>query len=493
MEAIRWMESSLVHGPGDVQGEPLRLPLFLKRYLLRLYSYDPAGCEGLRPDGSPHRCRPVYRRSLLGMPKGNMKTELLAAVALEKLAGPTAPASPEVRVAAAAFDQADLLFGSASVMVTEGPLRDRFHVFDTEIRPKDQPGVLKRIAAAAGTTDGGRTTCFIADELHEWTGGKERVHLVNSNSLAKREAGLELNISTAGFDRSTLLGRLYDHGRRIASGEVVDPRFLFEWWESTGSWDLSDDAQLREAVIEANPICDSWKDPRDIMARFRDPEVPLHEGLRYFLNRWAVAPARWMPPDAWSAARRVRQPVSRERVWIGFDGSSSRDNTALVCITSDGHLMTLGVWERNQQDPDWRVPREEVDARLADAVARFDVARIWCDPAGWEREVTDWQREFGDERVQPYTQSAERMAPACDNFRTAVLSGTVTHDGSPVLERNVLNAVTRETRWGLSISKDAKNSPRKIDAAIAAVLAHRAMTTQPEAPKPKPRHPFASF
>ena len=46
--------------------------------------------------------------------------------------------------------------------------------------------------------------------------------------------------------------------------------------------------------------------------------------------------------------------------------------------------------------------------------------------------------------------------------------------GHPALERALANAVTRETRWGLSIMKEAKNSTRKIDPAVAAVLARLA-------------------
>jgi phage terminase large subunit-like protein len=412
-----------------------------------------------------------------------MKTELMAAIGLEKLAGPTAPPSPEVRIAAASFEQADTLFGSASVMVTEGPLAPFFHVFDTEIRPKDQPGVLKRIAAAAGTTDGGRTTCFIADELHEWTGGRERVHLVNSNSLAKREAGLELNISTAGYDRDTLLGQLYDHGRRIASGEVSDQRFLFEWWESTGNWDLSDPAQLLSAIVEANPVCDSWLTPERVAERFRDPEVPMHEAVRYYLNRWAVAPSRWMAPDPWDAQRRAITVADGTPIVIGFDGSASRDNTALVAMTLEGHAWPLGVWERDPHRPDWRVPREAVHARLADAMNRYDVRLLLCDPAGWTAEIEGWAAEFGAERVVVFPQTNERMAPAADRFRAGVVNGEITHSGDPTLTRNVLNAITRETRWGLAIGKDHRDSPRKVDAAVAAVLADAARALAMAAPQ----------
>ena len=63
------------------------------------------------------------------------------------------------------------------------------------------------------------------------------------------------------------------------------------------------------------------------------------------------------------------------------------------------------------------------------------------------------------------------MAPACDRFYGAVVAGTMTHDGDPRLTRHVLNARARETRHGRVITKDHRDSPRRIDAAVAAVVA----------------------
>jgi phage terminase large subunit-like protein len=475
------MERNLVHGPGDVQGEPFRLPGYLRRFLYRLYAVDPSG-------------RRIVRRALLGVAKGNMKTELMAAVGLAELAGPVAPKAPEVRIAAASFDQADILFGTAKVMVEEGPLKDRFHVFDTEIIPKDQPGVLKRIAAAAGTKDGGRTTCYIADELHEWTGPKARNHLVNSNSLAKRANGLELNISTAGADRDSLLGTLYDYGRRLANGEEVNPRFLFEWWESVGDWNLDDEGELRAALREANPASDDIPALLDsAVARYHDPDVPAHEFARYFLNRWTPPPARWLSSSNIEAARRsVLLPPDGAPVVLGFDGSATRDWTSLALAPASGpcHIHLLGNWERNPHDPDWRVPRAEVDARVADAFRRWDVRVMVGDPAGWTSELQAWADEYGEERVLVIPQTAERMAPAADVFRAELCDGRLTVDDHPALVRALGNAVTRETRWGLSISKDARNSVRKIDPAIAAILARMARDLIPATAE---RHHWKAF
>lgn len=475
------METYLVHGPGDVQGEPFRLPGYLRRFLHRLYFVDPTG-------------RRIVRRALLGVAKGNLKTELMAAVGLAELAGPVAPKAPEVRIAAASFDQADILFGTAKVMIEEGPLRDRFHVFDTEIIPKDQPGVLRRIAAAAGTKDGGRTTCYIADELHEWTGPKARNHLVNSNSLAKRANGLELNISTAGAERDSLLGQLYDYGRRLDSGEIANPRFLFEWWESIAAWNLDDDAELRRALLEANPAGDDLPFLLDnAVARYHDPDVPAHEFARYYLNRWTPAPSRWLTEEQIRSARRpVPAPADGVPIVLGFDGSATRDWTSLVGCQVEGkpHAFMIGNWERNPHDPDWMVPRAEVDARVVEAFRRWNVRLMVADPAGWTSEVQNWADEFGDERVIVVPQTAERMAPAADTFRAELRAGDLTFDGHPALERALANAVTRETRWGLSIAKDARNSPRKIDPAIAAILARMARDLVPE---PAPRRRWHAF
>jgi phage terminase large subunit-like protein len=167
-------------------------------------------------------------------------------------------------------------------------------------------------------------------------------------------------------------------------------------------------------------------------------------------------------------------------------GSTSRDWTALIgCTLKDTpHVFVVGIWERNEHDPDRSVPRMEIDARGADAFRRYKVRMMACDPAGWTQEIEGWAMRYGETIVQLIPQTAERMAPACDVFRAELTSGRLTHDGNPALERALGNAVTRETRWGLSIVKDAKNSPRKIDPAVAAVLARLARNL---APQPKAR------
>ena len=71
--------------------------------------------------------------------------------------------------------------------------------------------------------------------------------------------------------------------------------------------------------------------------------------------------------------------------------------------------------------------------------------------------------------------TAARMGPATARFYALVVDQELTHDGGTPLARHVANAILREDSRGARLSKEAKDSPRRIDAAVAAVMAvHRA-------------------
>lgn len=432
------------------------------------------------------------------MGKGNAKTELFADDAVTCLAGPVAPLSPNIPVAAASWEQANRLFGAMRLSIEEGPLAEPFkgHVFEDRIEHPDHQGVISRIAAIAGTNDGGLPSAIYEDELHEWEGERrERVDVVLGNSLHKRSpraqlpdgrvliGGQQNRISTAGDDPDSLLKRLYDHGRKVSSGELEDQRFLFLWWEAGDEHDLDSEQGLIDAILEANPAAGTFLDIENLIERFNDTSVARYEFERYHLNRWVSAPDAWIPLDRWMGRRRkdgLVWPGNGARVWLGFDGSKSRDSTALIGITADKHTFVVKTWERDQRDPEWTVPRNQVDHEVDEAFKRWDVQLMQCDPPRWEREVEDWAERYPGRVLAFDTNVYQLMAPAVGRFHDAVMDATLTHDGDPVLARHVANARTKETRWGLVITKEDKDSPRRIDAAVAAVLAHDGMTAPAE-------------
>jgi phage terminase large subunit-like protein len=156
---------------------------------------------------------------------------------------------------------------------------------------------------------------------------------------------------------------------------------------------------------------------------------------------------------------------------LAFDGSYRRDATALVAVTLDGFVSPLAVWERpDRAAPDWKVPRSEVDDAITAAMERFDVAELAVDPPGWAAEIDGWRELYGDVVVEFPTNQRGRMAPACDRFVTGVLEGGLTHDGSAVLARHVGHCAAKDTPFGRVVTKEHPDSPRKIDAAVAAVV-----------------------
>lgn len=462
--AVAWIEANVVHGEGDLFGQPFRCSDDQRRFLDNLLRYN------------PKTGRLIVRRAVLGRAKGWGKTEFVAALALFFLAGPLAPKAPNIPIAAASFEQADLLFGSARVMASEGPLKPHLETFDTEILLRDSPGKMFRVAAAAGTNDGGRPTLFCADELHEWTGNKARVFLVISNSIAKRQDGLVLVISTAGSEDSELLRSLYDYGKAVESGEIDDPEFLLDWAEADEALNPHDGPEVRRLMaLQANPHAEQFGTLEHVERRWH--EIAEHEWRRYFANQWVILAAEsWLPDGAWQACRSDVDLVDGEPTWVGLDMALKHDTVAVVYGQwIDGVFVTRHrAWLPNGDTVDVA----SVEQFLRDLHRRYDVQEIAYDPAYFQRSA-EVLADDGLPMVE-FPQSAQRMVPACQTAYELVCGGLVAHDGSPVYSDQVTSAAPRSTGEGWRLSKG--KAKRKIDAAIALVMCVDRATRRVEAP-----------
>lgn len=473
------MEENLVYGPGDLEGSPYRLDPFQKDFLKDLYRVH------------PETGRRVVQTGVLSVGKGGAKSELEAAIDLFELAGRCViddegrkafRRSIDIPVAAASYWQADLVFSAAMKMCE--PFADLLDVYEKEISLKDGRGKIYKVAAAAGTNDGLRPTSVSIDELHEWTGNKERVYTVLTNGLTKRRDAFEIIISTAGDPGVShkLMGK-YEYGKKVASGEVVDESFLMHWYEADADCDISDHDVLVSEVEKANPA--SWIDPERIAKRFEVDRVPEHVFRRYYLNQWVTGGTTWLPAGEWDARADLSVEVAdRSRIVMTFDGSYNSDSTVLIGATLDTdqpHVFEIGAWERPDNQTEWQVDRAEVDAAVDEAFRRFDVVEFACDTARWGLYFDQWEERYG-ERVVEYPQERRRMAPATAKFYDAVTQGLLTHDGSLVLARHVGNATVKQIPGGrYMLQKD--HPDRKIDAAVAAVMAFdRATWRREQAP-----------
>lgn len=459
---IRWIETHCVFTNGEWIGKPFRLQTWQKLLILALFELDPA--TGLR----------LYRWALIGVPKKNGKTELAAALALYFLIGDGEPA-PLIVCAAASDDQADLVYSAARTMCELSPtLRLVTEVFDSEIQVPSIPGAkLKRVAAASGTNDGQNIHVVICDELHEWVGTKgENVWTVLTNGTGARRQPLVLQITTAGYDLTTVLGRQYEWARTGA-----DPAYFFHWSQAPDDCDHRDPAMW----AKANPSFGVT-----IQAAFLEDQLtkkPESVFRRYFLNQWVATEDSWLPTGAW---RNCRSDLELERgrpTWVGIDYAPRRDSTAVVTGQRVGRdiVVRARVWSNpfrpgTPEHDGWTTNMDEIANYLRELREQYPVRTSHDDPEhrGGPMFVYD-PHQFRDKAKElalegllmvEFPQTNPRLVPASALLHEQIMQRRIAHDGDPVLARHVGNVVKLDTDRGWRMGKP-KGSPKHIDAAMA--------------------------
>ena len=243
------------------------------------------------------------------------------------------------------------------------------------------------------------------------------------------------------------------------------------------------------------------------------------EAIRFYLNSLTSAMDAWLPEsqiqahlvgrdlyrtgdkrqmmDAWKNVIGKDEPIT-----LGFDGSVSDDSTALVgCRVRDGLLFLIKL----EQKPDdaraatWRVDIDAFDGMVRFMMEHYNVVAFFSDNEPWVSLVSQWEMDFGSKLfVGPRGGKAgkirfptnqwsrdiyEAEVAMATNFQYEMVD--VPRHAEPRLESVALladprlvshfrNARRRERAFGYLVFKETPNSPEKIDAMIAGLLAYTA-------------------
>ncbi len=403
---------------------------------------------------------PGIRTGVISIPRANGKTMLAAALGLAEMY--VGPPSAEVLVVASDQRQANITMRYAKRMVELNPVLDeRMQVYADRIYLPENDATLLPLPAEPGALHGHDPSLMVVDELHVVT---EEVWEAVTSVSGKRPESLTLAISTPAASADSVMWRLVEHGRA-----GTDESYYFREYGAPDGCDVGD----RTAWREANPAlaCDDpFLSEDGLTSVLKTIREPVFRQLR--LGQWVTGVQSWLPWGAWSECAAPRKIGPTERVVLAFDGSASGDSTALVGATMDGYIWLEGIWE-NPGDRGWRVPRADVDIAVQMAFQRYEVVELACDPWGWRSEIEQWANRHGDKRVLEWnTAAAQRMAPATDRLYQAVVTGAMTHDGNADLAAHIAHCVAKSTPMGDLVSKDKRGSTRKIDAAVAAIVAY---------------------
>ncbi|MFB7919215.1 terminase [Streptomyces sp. NPDC056061] len=524
------MEFMVVHGPGDVQGEPVRHGDEYTGFVVDCYAVDDD--EG----------KLLYDSAFFSRPKGCDKSGLGARIGLFEALGPARFAGwaeggevyrdpwglgfehvyepgepmgrpvkvPYVRIMATEEGQTGNVFDTMHFnCVDESSPLSAIPGLDPGLTRINLPGggEIAPSTASSSSKDGRKETWVCFDETHLYnTPELRRMYSTVTRNLRKRKKGagtwyLETTTMFAP-GQDSVAERTYEEAEAIREGRKKRGRSRLLYDHRYGVCkDLKDETQLRAALRDAYGDAMEWIDEDTLVDDFYDLRNDSADGKRYFLNSRTSSSDAWMDPDVWLLCRRDEEIAAGELVTLGFDGSIRDDATALTaCRVSDGHLQLLGVWEKPEgpEGEGWQVDRESVDAAVARAFERFDVCGFYCDPPHWQDYVDAWTRDHGDDlrvratQARPlewWTNRPTAMEQALSRFVEAVedkgLSwcGTDKADATDAdyarkgaaLSRHVLNAKRRPMgRNHMGIGKEHPKSPKKIDAAMSAALAYEA-------------------
>lgn len=459
---MRWIEDNCICGEGDWYGQKIKLRPDQKRFLYRWYEFCP-DCEQWHFD-----------EALRGAATGDGKTQFIASIVVLEFAGPPqiAVSSPNIPIAAASFEQADLLFSAVATMcggrdqaVRESPLCGYFEVYDTEIMFSDgRPGRVFRVAAVAGTNEGGLPSLFVCDELHEWGepgGRKARVKTVIGKSTRKRRTargcGRQISLSTAGFDIDrSLLGDMVKLGRRVRHDQRVSPRFLYDWREAPDGLDYRKPADRERAVRAASAAAEVLWSVADRVNAWGKPDMPAHEWIRYYGNRWVdVAEDSWLKdhPGAWSECRGEWESDDANPWCFSVDMALKHDSCSVNRIEQlpDGRFaVTAKIWQAT--DHHGRIPHDEVWTYIKDNAKGLGFRGVVYDPRFFE--VPARMLEDLNILAIQFDQSPQRMAPACGLTFQLILEQRIVHNGDPTLGAHVKGAVAvPQERGGFTLKK----------------------------------------
>lgn len=484
-----WIEERLVHGPGDILGQPATLTDEYRIALWRLYEIHPRGHE--------YEGRRRFKRAAVSRRKGAAKTELDAWIALAEL-DPEAPVrfagwdayrdpvgrgvvDPYIPLVSTTEEQSDeLVYGAARQILLHCQLGNHYDVGLERITPIDGTGTMISLASSPNARDGARTTFQVFDETHLFVSERlKRAHATMLRNIPKRRAADPWSLeSTTMYEpgEESIAEETHAYAIAVALGEIEEPSLYYDHRQAAMTHDLATKSGLRAAIEEASGDALAWADVPAIAGQWKEPNADLAELCRYWLNQRRKGSGRWLSHERieqLGAPR--RRPRDGAEIVVAFDGSSRRDSTALVgCTVAERpHVFVIEAWERpkGKLGQDWRVPRREVDDALAKVVDTFQVVEIAPDPPGWHKEIEEWE-ELYEQVVRFETNQPSRMGPAADKFRQALTEGEVTHDGTEPMIRHLSNC-RKAIRRGYEVPvKAADDSPDKIDIAIGAVVAH---------------------
>lgn len=201
-------------------------------------------------------------------------------------------------------------------------------------------GRYRSLSSDAGGNFGHGHTFVIHDELafHK----RDDVYTALKNSTDAKPNGLQVITSTAGWNKNGAFYKLVQYGRKVLSGEVLDP--TFQPWIFEASTDDFDDPRNWHAANPSLGVVQSVEDFAANWNRDKQEGTSRLSAIRLKMNRWTDAENSWIGVEDWDACRGHVPDLGGLPVVLGVDVGASRDLTAISLACPQGDRVFVRSW-----------------------------------------------------------------------------------------------------------------------------------------------------
>jgi len=450
-----------------------------------------------RPDGSRR-----YRQAFIAVARKNGKSSWIAALSAFVLFC-DAEQGAECYCAASDKDQASLVFNSAALMIRKSSLGQYCKIRESVKRVIYQDSFLRAIPANEGGSHGFDSHFIVGDELHAWPG--REFHDVLHTSTGARAQPLEIYITTAGYDRTSVCYEKWEYARKVRDGKVEDETFLPVIFET----DEDDDWTQPEVWRKANPNLGVSVSLEYIERECeKAKQNPAYENTfrRLHLNQWTSQQTRWLQMSNWRGCAVKEGELDDEQPQIGgLDLSAVADFTAWMRVQRDGEAircrghyflpekaaelyaradnLPIAQWVKDgwlTLIPGERIEHTYIHHRIKEDANRFGVQSIGYD--SWNMEQLRQTLEGEGFNMIEVRQGYGSLSGPSKTLERQVLGRTLDHGNDPVLEWMAENAVAKVDENG-NVRPVKDKGKRKIDGIVALIMALHALdAVVPEGP-----------
>jgi len=474
---IEFFHTRLTHTEGPLALKPLGLERWQQALLFAAFGWR-------RADGTRR-----YREVFLFVPRKNGKSTLAAGLVLYRLFE-FEDIGQQVYSAAAARDQAALVFDTARKMVTQDPGLSVGFKIRTTTKRLEYPGTnsfYRALAAEAGTVHGLNPTFYVFDELHAQP-GRELFDVLKTAVGAQAEP-MAFYITTSDFGRPSICNEMRDYAVKVRDGAVADSAFLPAVYEAGAD----DDWRAPETWRRVNPnlgvsVAEDFLE-RECKRAMESPEFE-NTFKRLYLNIRTASDVAWLPMEAWDDC--ALEAPAEGPCYAGLDLASTEDLSALVLYWPDTGAVVPHFWvpleTARKRESGGRVPSyltwnragfmdltpgnvcdyAYIRKRVNELAAEFDLRTIAFDRYNASHIVQELQGDGID--VVPWGQGFVDMNTGSKALERMLLGRLLRHGGHPVLKWNAANAMAERDAAG-NVKPSKKKSGDKIDGIVALVMA----------------------